>query len=229
MKNRVLVVAAHPDDEVLGCGGTILRHTSNADIVRILILAEGVTSRDPSRNKEKHHMELAKLHADSTEAAKRLGAESVRLCSFPDNRMDRLDLLDVVKEVEQEISAFQPNIVYTHHSGDVNIDHRITHDAVITACRPLPGNPVKTLLFFEILSSTEWQIPSPGRIFAPNWFVNIEEELEEKLNALHCYASEMREFPHPRSYESVRSLASYRGTTIGCKYAEAFSLGRKII
>ena len=228
MKNRVLVVAAHPDDEVLGCGGTILRHTSNADIVRILILAEGVTSRDPSRDKEKHRMELAKLHADSTEATKRLGAESVRLCSFPDNRMDRLDLLDVVKEVEQEISSFQPNIVYTHHCGDVNIDHRITHDAVITACRPLPGNPVETLLFFEILSSTEWQIPSPGRIFAPNWFVNIEEELEGKLNALHCYESEMRRFPHPRSYESVRSLASYRGTTIGCKYAEAFLLGRKI-
>lgn len=229
MKNRVLVVAAHPDDEVLGCGGTILRHTSNADTVRILILAEGVTSRDPLRDKEKHSVELAQLHADSTEAAKRLGAESVRLCSFPDNRMDRLDLLDVVKEVEHEISAFQPNIVYTHHSGDVNIDHRITHDAVITACRPLPGNPVETLLFFEILSSTEWQIPSPGRIFTPNWFVNIEEKFEGKLNALHCYASEMREFPHPRSYEGVRSLASYRGTTIGCKYAEAFSLGRKII
>lgn len=229
MNDRVLVIAAHPDDEVLGCGGAILKHTSNADTVRILILAEGLTSREPVRDAVRHKDELVHLHENSEQAAKRLGAEGVRLCSFPDNRMDSIDLLDVVKEVEQEIEGFKPNIVYTHHGGDVNIDHQITHDAVVTACRPLPECPVKMLLFFEVLSSTEWQIPSPDRVFAPNWFVDIEHEIDGKLDALRCYASEMREYPHSRSYQGVKNLAAYRGVCVGRKYAEAFSLGRSIL
>jgi len=228
MNDRVLVVAAHPDDEVLGCGGTILRHISNADTVRILILAEGLTSRDAVRDKDKHRDELSYLHESSARAAKRLGAESVRLCSFPDNRMDSVDLLDVVKEVEKEIDIFQPNIVYTHHVGDVNIDHRVTHDAVITACRPLPGRSVKTLLFFEVLSSTEWQAPSADKVFAPNWFIDIGDTIDGKLEALRCYESEMREYPHPRSFQGVRDLAAYRGISVGFRFAEAFLLGRKI-
>lgn len=229
MNDRVLVVAAHPDDEVLGCGGTVLKHTSNADTVRILILAEGLTSRGPVRDPVGHKDELAYLHESSERVARCLGAEGVRLCSFPDNRMDSIDLLDVVKEVEQEIESFKPNIVYTHHGGDVNIDHRLTHDAVVTACRPLPGCSVKTLLFFEVLSSTEWQIPSPDRVFVPNWFVDIEHEIDGKLDALRCYASEMREYPHSRSYQGVKNLAAYRGVCVGRKYAEAFSLGRSIL
>lgn len=228
MNDRVLVVAAHPDDEVLGCGGAILKHVFRADSVRILIMAEGLTSRDLTRDTVGHKEDLAHLHESSALAAKCLGAEGVRLCLFPDNRMDSVDLLDIVKEVEKEIEVFKPNIIYTHHAGDVNIDHRITHDAVVTACRPLPDCPVETLLFFEVLSSTEWQSPSPDRVFAPNWFVDIGDELDKKLETLHCYASEMREFPHPRSYEGVKALAAYRGISIGRKYAEAFLLGRKI-
>lgn len=228
MNNRVLIVAAHPDDEVLGCGGTILKHISRADSVRILIMAEGLTSRDLTRDSVGHKEELARLHESSAQAAKCLGAEGTRLCSFPDNRMDSVDLLDVVKEVEKEIEIFKPNIIYTHHAGDVNIDHRVTHDAVVTACRPMPGCSIETLLFFEVLSSTEWQSPSPDRIFAPDWFVDIGDKLDKKLDALHCYASEMREYPHSRSYEGVKALAAYRGISAGCEYAEAFSLGRKI-
>lgn len=228
MNDRILVVAAHPDDEVLGCGGTILKHTAKGDTVRILILAEGLTSRDTVRDEVKHRDELARLHANSAQAAERLGVESVRLCSFPDNRMDSVNLLDVVKEVEREIDRLRPNIIYTHHGGDVNIDHRITHDAVITACRPMPGCPVETLLFFEVASSTEWQPASPDRAFTPNWFVDISSTMGGKLEALRCYASEMREHPHPRSYQGVKDLAAYRGVCVGRNYAEAFSLGRKI-
>lgn len=229
MNHKVLVVAAHPDDEILGCGGTLIQHAQKNDEVRILIMAEGVTSREDMRNVESHERELELLHRNSKKAAEIMGASDVTLCGFPDNRMDQIDLLDVVKKIERVVEEFNPDLVYTHHAADLNIDHQITHDAVITACRPLPGSSVKTLLFFETLSSTEWQMADADKIFCPNWFVDIGETLQKKLKALHCYDSEMRDFPHPRSYENVKNLAAYRGMMVGCEYAEAFSLGRKIL
>ena len=147
---------------------------------------------------------------------------------FPDNRMDAVALLDVVKKIEAAVEAFQPEIVYTHHAGDVNIDHRIVHDAVVTACRSLPGQLVKTILFFETVSSTEWQPPQSYPVFAPNWYVDIGAFMEKKLKALHFYDSEMRGYPHPRSYEGIEILAKQRGITVGVKYAEAFMLGRMV-
>lgn len=228
MNHRVLVVAAHPDDEILGCGGTILQHIGNGDLVHELIMAEGLTSRDAGKKRSEFKEQLEQLKDCTLLAARRMRVEHTRLCSFPDNRMDSIDLLDVVKEAEAEIEMFQPDVVYTHHWGDVNIDHRITHEAVVTACRSMPGCCVKRLLFFETCSSTEWQIKQESKVFLPNWFVNIEKTIDKKIEALHCYESEMREYPHPRSYEGVRALAAYRGLMAGCRFAEAFSLGREL-
>ena len=227
-KKNILVVVAHPDDEVLGCGGTIAKHVTDGDDVHILIMAEGLTSRDDMRNINLRNGELNELHSNSEQVAKILGVESLTMCNFPDNRMDSINLLDVVKKIEQIVEGIKPNIVYTHHAGDVNVDHLITHNAVITACRSLPGQCVKTILFFETLSSTEWQMQTCDKVFMPNWFVDIEKSFKKKMEALRCYESEMREYPHSRSYKAVEVLARYRGATVGCCLAEAFMLGRKI-
>lgn len=228
MGKKVLVVAAHPDDEILGCGGTIIKHHLAGDEIHILIMAEGLTSRDFQRDAISNAEALEELHSNSIKAAKIIGATDIKLLSFPDNRMDSVDLLDVVKQVELVVDDFLPDIVYTHHAGDVNVDHKVTHEAVITACRSLPGSSVKTILFFETLSSTEWQIMTSDKIFYPNWYEDISNVFEKKIEALRCYASEMRPYPHPRSYENVENLAKYRGMIIGTDLAEAFSLGRLI-
>ncbi|CVK21897.1 MULTISPECIES: PIG-L deacetylase family protein [Sporomusa] len=225
---KILIVAAHPDDEILGCGGTIIKHVLNGDEVHVLIMAEGLTSRDVRRDVSLRNKELSQLYANTYQAAKIMGVKSLKICDFPDNRMDGVELLDVVKKVEEMVETIKPDMVYTHHAGDVNVDHTVTHNAVITACRPLPGQTVKTILFFETLSSTEWQIGTCDKIFMANWFVDIEATFAKKMEALKCYDSEMREYPHSRSYESVEILAKYRGTVIGCQFAEAFSLGRLI-
>jgi LmbE family N-acetylglucosaminyl deacetylase len=228
MTDSVLVIAAHPDDEVLGCGGTIARHADSGRRVDVLIVAEGATSRGLERDREAHRSELSSLAEAGHEAGKILGASSVELLDFPDNRMDSVVRLDLVKVVENAIRKHQPRTVLTHHSGDVNIDHRVLHDAVIAACRPQPNHPVKELLFFEVASSTEWRPPLSAQAFLPNWFEDISDTLERKLEALSAYASELREYPHPRSLHAVRALAQWRGATVGVRAAEAFHLGRAI-
>jgi N-acetylglucosamine malate deacetylase 1 len=138
-------------------------------------------------------------------------------------------LLDVVKKIEAFIQRYQPSTVFTHHAGDVNIDHQVVHHAVVTACRPLPGHSVKELLFFEVPSSTEWRPTSSAEPFIPNWFVDISTTLAKKLQALEGYGSELRAFPHPRSLKAVSALATWRGATVGVEAAEAFVLGRKLV
>jgi len=226
---KVLVVAAHPDDEVLGCGGTMARHVQEGDQVHVLILAEGMTARSTQRDRDIYSQELSALAQQAHAANKILGVTSVMLHNFPDNRMDSIDLLDIVKIIEQKINEIKPDIIYTHHAGDVNIDHRRVHDAVIAASRPMPGVCVTQVLFFEVASSTEWQTPYSAPIFAPNYFVNISSTLSLKIKALEVYASEMRDFPHPRSYKALEHLARWRGATVGVDAAEAFALGRIII
>ena len=221
---RVLVVAAHPDDEVLGCGGTIVKHRQRGDSVAVLIMAEGITSR--STEPSSQASELLDLHRTAERANRRLGVNELTLLRYPDNRMDTVALLDVVKDIEVAIGKIRPTVVYTHHASDVNIDHRVIHDAVIAACRPLPGTEIRQLLFFEVPSSTEWRPPASRPFFAPNWYVNIHDTLEVKLDALDVYASEMREFPHPRSRAACEHLARWRGATVGVSAAEAFELGR---
>jgi len=224
----VLVVAAHPDDELLGCAGTIARHVDAGDTVNIAILAEGATSRDASRQAEARKDELEGLAHAAQAAGRILGVASVECLALPDNRMDSIDLLDVVKEVERIMARHRPAIVYTHHVGDVNVDHQVVHRAVYTAARPTPGSTVERLLAFETVSSTEWMPAGSGAAFVPNWFVDISATLERKLEALAVYRSEMRDWPHPRSLRAVEHLARWRGATIGTDAAEAYVLMRQI-
>jgi LmbE family N-acetylglucosaminyl deacetylase len=228
MKKRVMVIAAHPDDEVLGAGGVIARHSSSGDDVYVLILAEGLTSRDEKRDRAGKSGELSELAKSAHKAHAVLGTKSLELLDFPDNRMDSADLLDVVKEIEKRMDEIEPEIVYTHHYGDLNIDHRVCHDAVVTACRPQPGQYVRKLLFFEVPSGTDYHTPGFGHPFQPNHFVDITKELSLKLEALEAYRSEMREFPHTRSVKALKSLAEVRGASVGLEAAEAFIIGRSI-
>jgi len=225
---RILVVAAHPDDEVLGCGGSIAKWVKAGDEVHVIIMAEGLTSRDEQRNIANHEKELLRLAETAQQASKVLGVKSIELLDYPDNRMDSVDLLDVVKTIEKYIGQLKPEVVVTHHFGDLNIDHQIIHQAVMTACRPQPGHPVKRILSFEVPSATEWQTPTSSQIFAPNWFEDISETLELKIKALKIYDSEIREWPHPRSIKAVEYLSRWRGSSVGCEAAEAMLLIREI-
>jgi LmbE family N-acetylglucosaminyl deacetylase len=228
MNTVALVVAAHPDDEVLGCGGAIAKMADAGWDVHILIMAEGATSRAAKRDRTAAAHELHALGAAATTAAKTLGAKSVELLSFADNRMDGVDLLDIVKSIEQKVAQVKPTRLLTHHRGDVNIDHQRIHDAVLAAARPLPEGSIKELLFFEVASSTEWRPAVSGSPFAPAMFIDIGATLERKLRALEAYRSELRPFPHPRSLLAVERLAQWRGATVGCSAAEAFEVGRII-
>jgi N-acetylglucosamine malate deacetylase 1 len=226
MRNTVLIVAAHPDDEVLGCGGTIAKMVSEGDKVHVAFLADGVSSRSCKSEDKASALLRRRLAAKS--ACDILGVTSVFFGDFPDNQMDTISLLDVVRQVENLVDKLQPNMLFTHHVGDVNIDHQVVHQAVITACRPQKHHPVKTLLFFEIPSSTEWQVGHSAPAFIPNWYVDISNTLELKLNALNVYSEELRSWPHTRSVRGVTVLSSWRGATVGVESAEAFMLGRKL-
>ena len=221
MSKDILVVAAHPDDEVLGCGGTIARHAAEGDNVHILILAEGATARDGSGGEE-----LTALRAAARNAAEVLGAEPPDFLGLPDNRLDRLPLLDVIKPIEAVVANVKPAVVYTHHGGDLNVDHRVVHQAVLTACRPLPDSPVRAIYAFETVSSTEWASPD-DEPFRPTRFVDITEQLERKLKALGAYGMEVRPAPHARSLENVSALATHRGAGAGLTAAEAFMVVRE--
>jgi LmbE family N-acetylglucosaminyl deacetylase len=229
MSDAIAVIAAHPDDEVLGCGGTMARLADEGCEVHVLLMADGETSRASAAEPAAGGERLSARNAAAENARAILRYASVQALGLPDNRMDRLELLDVVRPVETFLQRYRPRTVFTHHAGDVNIDHRVVHDAVIAACRPQPGYPVTELLFFEVPSSTEWRPPASGEMFCPNWFVDISATMGRKLEALQAYQSEMRAFPHPRSARAVEALALWRGASVGAPAAEAFVLGRKIV
>jgi len=224
----ILVIAAHPDDEVLGCGASIAKWSNESEDVHILIMAEGITSREKERDRISNFKQLSLLEESVQQSRQILGAKSATLLNFPDNRMDSLNRLDVIKAIEKEVERVRPHTVVTHHSGDLNIDHRITHEAVVTACRPQPGHPVRRLLAFEIPSSTEWQLAGSNMQFFPNWFEDVGNVIDRKIEALMVYESEMREWPHARSLRNVENLAQWRGSSIGYKAAEAFMLIREV-
>lgn len=221
---RVIVFAAHADDEVLGCGGTIRRHAMEGDEVSIIIFADGESSRGDGKSTAA----ITQREAAARKAGDILGASDVVVYRLPDNQLDTVPLLDLAKLAEKHIADLRPDTIYTHHAGDLNADHRLVHEAVVTACRPQRDHSVKRLLFFEVPSSTEWRAPATGPTFSPNWFVDISAVLEQKIDALKVYVSEMRPWPHPRSLEGVTHLARWRGATVGCEAAEAFMLGREI-
>jgi LmbE family N-acetylglucosaminyl deacetylase len=225
---NVLVVAAHPDDEILGCGGTMTRLTREGHEVRIAILAEGMSSRFAQRE-DADQKQLQRLHAQAQQAADKVGAKELILCKLPDNRMDTVPLLDVVKLVEDLVERFRPEVIYTHHPGDLNVDHGVVHRAVLTATRPAPGQCVREIYAFEVPSSTEWAFQHVEPLFRPNVFVDITETLETKIKALACYDTEMREFPHPRSAEALRAIATRWGSVVGLQAVEAFELIRSVL
>ena len=225
----VLVVAAHPDDEVLGCGGTIARWSLEGRAVHILIIADGESSRDTDDPSPVRQRNITARNSSALAASRLLTCKTVEILGLPDNRLDGVQLLDIVKQVETYVLRYQPSTILTHHSGDVNIDHRVVHEAVIAACRPVPDHPVTELLFFEVPSSTEWRPPTSAEPFIPNYFVDISATLPTKLAAAQLYSNEMRAYPHPRSIKGLEALAHWRGVTIGVDAAEAFILGRKIL
>ena len=225
---NILVIAAHPDDEVLGCGGSIAKWSRAGHKVYVLIMAEGATSRDKTRIRDIRKNKLFQLKESAQKAGNILGVKSVTLLDFPDNRMDSLELLDIIKEIESVVYKLKPEVVVSHHSGDLNIDHRIVHEAVMTACRPQPGHPVKRILSFEVASSTEWQSQAHSTPFLPNWFEDISGTLDVKIKALKAYHSEMRKWPHARSVKAVEYLAKWRGASVGTSAAEAFVLLREL-
>lgn len=224
---RVLVIAAHPDDEVLGCGGTIARAAAEGHEVTVAILGEGITSRFDQREAADRQL-LVSLQSDSARAAATLGAARHLTFSLPDNRFDTVPLLDVVKIVEGLIAEVRPDEVYTQHGGDLNIDHVITYRATLIATRPLQGHSVRAVYSYEVASSTEWAFQKFSPAFEPNVFVDIAGSLEQKIAAMQCYESEARAFPHPRSPEALCAQARRWGSVVGLEAAEAFQLVRTI-
>jgi len=225
---RTLVVVAHPDDEILGCGGTIARITKDKDEVRVLILGTGISSRyDNNKKKSIIAEEISTLTNCAVLANDSVGVTDVVFEDFPDNAFDTVPLLDIIKRVEKEIDCFKPETILTHFRDDLNIDHKLTYQAVVTASRPSTGSSVKAIFSFEVLSSTEWGYPTN---FSPNVFVDVSSTIQYKMDALQYYESEMKNGAlYPRSFEGVQNNARLWGLKIGVEYAEAFELIRIII
>jgi LmbE family N-acetylglucosaminyl deacetylase len=224
---KVIVIAAHPDDEVLGCGATAARLVQEKHEVHFAIMGEGITSRHAQRA-EADTKQLEALHRQAHASAAKLGVKDVILQKLPDNRLDTVPLLEVVKIVEGLIEQIKPEVIFTHHPGDLNVDHGVIHRAVLTATRPVSGQRVREVYAFEVPSSTDWAFGGVQPAFRPNVFVDVDATLEAKLAAMACYESERREFPHPRSTEALRAVAMHWGSVAGCHAAEAFELVRSV-
>ena len=225
MSKKILIVAAHPDDEVLGCFGTVVRLIKEGYDAYTLILGEGKTSRDESRIAENKKDELEVLNQEIVEANKVIGIKKVFIETFPDNRFDSVDLLDIIKAISKVKEEIKPDIIFTHYEHDLNIDHQITYKAVITATRPMEDECVKEIYSFEILSSTEWNYPLS---FSPDTYFDISDTIDLKIDAMKNYASELCSYPHPRSLEGIKLNAQYQGMRIGKEYVEAFKVIRNI-
>lgn len=222
MHNKILVIAAHSDDEVLGCGGTIARHAAQGDDVAVLFMTDGVGARIGAGNNK-----VTRRKAASNQALKILGCTKYINFDFPDNAMDSRPLLEIVNKIEDFCSEWgSPSTVYTHHPNDLNIDHQVTHAATMACFRPQPKiqPPTKKILSFEVPSSTGWN--GSLSCFNPNYYVDITPFTDMKIRALESYADEMRPWPHARSFDALEALAKYRGSTVGYEAAEAFVVER---
>lgn len=225
MKKRVLIVAAHPDDEILGCGGTIARFVKEGYEAYTLILGEGVTARDKKRGRKAPSEAIINLKKEARRANSIIGVKEVIMNDLPDNRFDAVQLLDIVKMIESAKRKIKPAIMFTHYRNDLNVDHRLTYEAVITATRPVSGESVKRIYSFETLSSTEYNYPVT---FSPDTFFDITKTIKFKLKAFAEYKSEICKYPHPRSAEGIKVSAKNWGIRCGLYFAEAFETVRCI-
>lgn len=227
---KIMIVVAHPDDELLGLGATMNRLIKEENInTHVVILGEGITSRSDSRDPEKWEKELLVHRKNIKQAQESIGYHNVSIHDFPDNRFDTVALLDIIKVIETEKSNFQPDVIFTHHGGDVNIDHQRTFEAVITSCRPMENEKVLNIITFETPSGTEWRASSDPKHFIPNLFFSVNKEnLESKIKGMESYEFEKRNYPHPRSPEALKIQAQRWGISIGKQYAEAFQVIRSI-
>lgn len=221
---QILVIAAHPDDETYGVGGAIARHVQAGDIVDVIILTDGVTAR---------HNKIDQQKTVARKACSTLGVNYVHFAGLPDQKLDGVPLLEVIKPIYELVNDIKPQIIYTHHGNDVNQDHRTVFDATLVAVRPFGDDPAKRVLCYETPSSTEWGPPFSNWAFLPNVYIDISETLEIKMRAIEVYRetfqSEVKPFPHPRSPEAVRIYVQHRGITVGMQAAEAFSLVRELL
>lgn len=217
-KGKILIVAAHPDDEILGCGGSILKLKKSNDI-NVIFMTNGVSARGKNKVSEKKRKNAC------LKLFKYLGISIPEFYNFPDNQLDKIPLLKITKKIEKKIDSFKPDTIFTHYSNCLNIDHRKTFEAVNTACRPINNLSVNKILSFEIPSSTDWAL-FREKNFQPNYYINISKFLDEKINLIKFYKDELRNYPHSRSIKSIKSLASYRGVSCGVEYAEGFYLNR---
>ena len=225
--SNILVIAAHPDDEVLGVGATVARHVENGDLVYCYILGEGQTSRWAKRE-DADVNKVISLHRSTLGSAAILGFHDVFFENYPDNRFDHLDLLDITKNIEKRVTELKPQIIYTHHYGDLNLDHRITFNATLTATRPLANCPVQEIYAFETLSSTEWNFSYGDACFKPNVFYDISPWFYKKIDAMKEYETELCEYPHPRSIKTIELNAQKWGSVVGRSFVEPFELIRKV-
>ena len=226
-KDKILIIAAHPDDEVLGCGGTISSLSSKGIDIRILFLSEGVSSRfdNNQKNLKKLNNEIKLRNNNSIKALKILGVNKKNIFfeNYPCCKLDTIPRLNLVKVIEKHISIFKPSIIFTHFMDDVNIDHKITFESVLAATRPYNNRSIESIYLFEVLSSTEWNFVSP---FPANCFFDISETIKKKISAMKAYKKEYKSHPHPRSSRVIEALATYRGAQVGINFAEGYFLLR---
>lgn len=216
MNKNVLVIAAHPDDEILGCGGTIKKLINSGYKVTSVVAVNG-------RKEEEERIEPFMIKAN-----KQLGVSEVIFLKLPNLLLETIPLSKINKQIEEILDKYKPSIIFTHHYGDVNRDHQILFQSVITAARPMPGKETVEILCFETVSSSEWSQHTNDKEFKPNYFVDITDTIAEKINSLKLYDVEMRPFPHPRSYDGINYLARVRGMTVGVEFAEAFEIIRRV-
>jgi LmbE family N-acetylglucosaminyl deacetylase len=218
---KILVIAPHPDDEVLGCGGTIAKHTQQGAEVYLCIVTKGYTPDWSEEFLKKRPKEIKKAGA-------LLGIKKTYFVDFPTVKLDTIPQKQLNDSIAQVVDEVKPEVVYIPHRGDINKDHRLVFEAAMVAVRPKPGSTVTRVLSYETLSETEWGVLSGDNAFIPNVYIDISETLEIKLKAMSAYQSELKEYPHPRSLEAISALAKTRGASIGVKAAEAFILVREI-
>jgi len=218
---RIAVIGAHPDDEILGAGGTLARHVRAGDEVHAIVVADGASSRYPDQM-------MATLEKDARRAAETIGFASLRLQALPDQRLDTVPYIELTQLIEAVLDDIRPHVVYTHFPSDVNADHGIVARAVRTACRPYSRPQLNRFAVFETPSSTEWAWPVSDSVLNPNHFVDVTETLDIKIAAMECYESELRDYPHPRSSRALRERAAYWGSLVGRRAAEPFRILRDV-